>query len=117
MDKLNDIKARIAAMAKFFVPMEYMKSVEECLEADNYIPPVASFYAHAREDIPYLLSVISEKDKEIERLRQLSIESCARCACNILDSRDSAIERAEKAEAEIKNLKISAQNWHEHHEV
>lgn len=52
----------------------------------------AAFIAHAREDIPFLLSQLAERDKEIERLRELAdAERDGRCVvlpCKVGDTVD-----------------------------
>ena len=51
----------------------YEDGSKRTITRNNWSNPVVAdleFIAHAREDIPYLLAQLAERDKEIERLRK-----------------------------------------------
>ena len=54
----------------------------------------ADFMAHAREDIPYLLTALAEKDKRIEELEAPNLFNDAGCQykCHVVDRYKAALE-------------------------
>ena len=71
-DRIQEIRARCDTATpgpwevvdgKSFGVQSENKNIAMCFRPEN-----EHFIAHAREDIPYLLAQLAERDKEIERL-------------------------------------------------
>jgi hypothetical protein len=79
-DRIAEIAARCEAATQgpwetnwlddcFIEPRICMIPANGCYDYDKF-GANSEFIAHAREDIPYLLSQLAEREKEIERLRE-----------------------------------------------
>jgi len=82
-----------------------VRAVCYCTEDD------ARFIANSREDIPYLLDLLAERDREIERLQSLAFSEPAYMTSTIgdltIDSEGTrkAVDSLKRAENEVKRLR------------